>query len=197
MTLPVNRYIVPVISAVAGIGIGFALAWAWRWYRARAARLALIARITSISLDHARDVLIEDGNGGLMHVDYALLTPRGVLVLDVRDVAGNVFGSDQMSEWTVMDGPQRFTFINPQGALYDRVAAVKAIATQVPVEGRIVFTRRAVFPKGMPRFTSGIDSFLSEFPLGDRATAARAADPFMAAWERLKSRLVPSPTIKL
>jgi hypothetical protein len=188
--------IVPIASALAGIVLGFALAWAWRWYRQRAQRLALVARITSVALDHARDVLVEDGNGGLMHVDYALLTPRGVLVLDVRDVAGNVFGSDQMSEWTVMDGPQRFTFPNPQGALYDRVAAVKAIVAQVPVEGRIVFTRRAVFPKGMPRFTAGIDSFVSEFPLGDRASSASAAAPFMQPWERLKSRFVPSPLVK-
>jgi hypothetical protein len=188
-----NPIAVAAISVIAGIGIGFALAWAWRWYSARAQRLALIARITSVALDHARDVLVEDGNGGLMHLDYALLTPRGVLVLDVRDVAGNVFGSDQMSEWTVMDGAQRFTFTNPQAALYDRVAAVKAIATQVPVEGRIVFTRRAVFPKGMPRFTSGIDSFLSDFPLGDRANSERTAAPYMDAWTRLKSKLVPSP----
>jgi hypothetical protein len=192
----VNPILISIVSAAAGIGLGFGLAWGWRWYRARTQRLALVARITSIALDHARDVLIEDGNGGLIHVDYVLLTPRGVLVLDVRDVAGNVFGSDQMSEWTVMDGTQRFTFINPQGALYDRVAAVKAVATQVPVEGRIVFTRRAVFPKGMPRFTAGIDSFLSEFPLGEPATAARVAESFMPAWERLKSRLVPSPTIR-
>ncbi|MCC6173133.1 MAG: hypothetical protein IT481_14015, partial [Gammaproteobacteria bacterium] len=111
----------------------------------------------------------------------------------LRDVAGNVFGSDQMSDWTVMDGAQRSTFTNPQSALYDRVAAVRAIAGSVPVEGRIVFTRRAVFPKGLPRFTLGEDSMLSDYPLGDRDVAERAAGQFRTYWENLKAQLAPSP----
>jgi hypothetical protein len=187
---------IAVVAVLAGIGIGLAIAWAWRWYRERSQRLALIASITSISLDHVRDVLVPDGNGLMLHLDYALLTPRGLLVIDLRDVAGNVFGSDQMNEWTVMDRAHRFTFPNPQGALYDRVAAVRAVANNVPVEGRIVFTRRASFPKGLPRFTVGIDSLLSEFPLGERSSAERAAAAFTTAWQRLRETLTPSPMIK-
>ena len=83
---------------------------------------------------------------------------RGVVVIDLRDVKGNIFGGDQMAEWTVMDGAQRFTFTNPQSALYDRIAAVKAIAGDVPVEGRIVFTRRGKFPKGLPKWTLMLDA---------------------------------------
>ncbi|MFO1427575.1 MAG: nuclease-related domain-containing protein [Steroidobacteraceae bacterium] len=188
--------LVAIVAALSGIFIGIGLAWGWRRYRLRALREALVARITSVALDHARDVLIDDGNGEALHLDYVMLTPRGVLVIDVRDVAGNVFGSDQMSDWTVMDGSQRFTFQNPQGGLYDRVAAVKAVLQDVPVEGRIVFTRRAVFPKGMPRFAAGMDTFLSEFPLGDRSGAERAAAPFMAGWQRLRNALRPSPMVK-
>ena len=96
--------------------------------------------------------------GGGFHVDFLLLTMRGVVVVDLRDVQGNIFGGDQMAEWTVMDGPQRFTFTNPQSALYDRIAAVKAIAGEVPVEGRIVFTRRGKFPKGLPKWTLMLDA---------------------------------------
>jgi len=49
-----------------------------------------------------------------------------------------------------MDGPRRFTFTNPQSALYDRIAAVRGVAGEVPVEGRIVFTRRGKFPRDCP-----------------------------------------------
>ena len=140
--------------------------------------------------------MVQDGNGGVLHLDFVLLTPRGILVIDLRDVSGNVFGSDQMSDWTVMDGAQRFTFTNPQSALYDRVAAVRAIAGSVPVEGRIVFTRRAVFPKGLPRFTLGEDSMLSDYPLGDRVVAEQAAGQYRTYWENLKSQLAPSPLAK-
>ena len=45
-----------------------------------------------------------------------------------------------------------------RAALYDRIAAVKAVAGEVPVEGRIVFTRRGKFPKGLPKWTLMVDS---------------------------------------
>ena len=38
---------------------------------------------------------------------------------------GAVFGGDQMIEWTVIGKKRRFTFANPQHALYDRMAAVR------------------------------------------------------------------------
>ena len=94
-------------------------------------------------------------------------------MIDLRDVQGNIFGGDQMAEWTVMDGPQRFTFTNPQSALYDRIAAVKAVAGDVPVEGRIVFTRRGKFPKGLPKWTLMVDSLRAEFPTADFECARR------------------------
>ena len=82
---PLNSITIAVVAVLAGIGIGLGLAWLWRWYRLRRQRLALIARITSVSIDHVRDVLVPDGNGGVMHLDYVLLTPRGLLVIDLRD----------------------------------------------------------------------------------------------------------------
>ena len=113
--------------------------------------------------EHLMDMLVPDGMGGGYHVDFLLLTMRGVVVIDLRDVKGNIFGGDQMAEWTVMDGPRRHTFTNPQSALYDRIAAVKAVAGEVPVEGRIVFTRRGKFPKGLPKWTLMLDALQGEF----------------------------------
>lgn len=164
----------------------------WRRYRLYRARKALHATITAAAFDHLVDVLVPDGMGGSFHVDFLLLTPRGILVIDLRDVRGNVFGGDQMSEWTVMDGPRRSTFANPQSGLYDRVAAVKALAGEMPVEGRIVFTRRARFPKGLPKWTLTIDSLRSEFPAVDRSALSAAVGRFEAEWARVKASVSPS-----
>ena len=147
--------------------------WAWRWYRHYRARRALRAAVTAGASDHLIDSLVPDGMGGGFHVDYLLLTLRGVVVVDLRDVRGNIFGGDQMAEWTVIDGPRRFTFTNPQSALYDRIAAVKAVAGEVPVEGRIVFTRRGKFPKGLPKWTLMIDALRAEFPQADFESSGR------------------------
>jgi len=177
---------------VAAVAFGWGLSWLWRWYRKRRARKALIANITAVGADHLMDVLVPDGMGGFFHVDFVLLTPRGVVVLDLRDVSGNVFGGDQMNEWTVMDGAQRYTFVNPQSALYDRIAAVKALAGEMPVEGRVVFTRRAKFPKGLPKWTLMVDALSSDFPAVDRALMSGVIERFGAGWQHIKGSVTPS-----
>lgn len=164
---------------------------AWRRYRARR---ALLARFEAIAVEHLQDVLLPDGNGGWFHVDFVLLTPAGVVVVDLRDVVGLVFGSEQMTEWTVMQTTRRFTFANPLGPLYDRIAVVRQIAGEgVPVEGRVVFTDRGSFPKGHPPHVTRLASLTTEFPPLDRALATPAAERFRDAWQRLRSASSPSP----
>ena len=125
-------------------------------------------------------------------MDFLLLTMRGMVVIDLRDVKGNIFGGDQMAEWTVMDGARRFTFTNPQSALYDRIAAVKAVAGDVPVEGRIVFTRRGKFPKGLPKWTLMLDALRAEFATAEFDAPGESAAQFREGWQRLKDTVKPS-----
>lgn len=190
---PVTR--LPLLAWVAAAGAA-ALAWGLyamsRWYRRYRARKRLVAAVTAVAVDHLVDVLVPDGMGGSIHVDFMLLTARGIVVIDLRDVSGNVFGGDQMDEWTVMDGAHRFTFVNPQSALYDRIAAVKALAGDTPVEGRIVFLQRAKFPKGLPRWTLVLESLKAEFPATDPSGVANVREQFGEAWGRLRSAVVPS-----
>src|SRR5215469_8107453 len=180
------------VLVVAAAVLGFLLFWVWRWYRGYRARKALHAAVIAGCADHLMDSLVPDGMGGSFHVDFLLLTLRGVVVIDLRDVKGNIFGGDQMADWTVMDGARRFTFTNPQSALYDRIAAVKAVAGDVPVEGRIVFTRRARFPKGVPKFTLMLDALRAEFPPADFEPHAEATAPLSDGWRRLKDTVKPS-----
>jgi len=177
---------------VLAVALAFALFWAWRAYRRYRARKALRAAVTGGAADHLANALVPDGMGGGFHVDYLLLTMRGVIVIDLRDIRGNIFGGDQMAEWTVMDGARRFTFTNPQSALYDRIAAVKAVAGDVPVEGRIVFTRRGTFPKGLPKWTLMVDALRAEFPLIEYQSHAEATAPLSEGWRRLKEAVKPS-----
>jgi hypothetical protein len=176
------------ILIVCAVAFGFALAMVWRWYGRYRARKALRVAVTGGAADHLANALVPDGMGGSIHVDYLLLTQRGVVVIDLRDVRGNIFGADQMQDWTVMDGAHRFTFTNPQGGLYDRIAAVKAVAGDCPVEGRIVFTPRGRFPKGLPKLTVMLEGLRAEFPTTPSAAEAR----FREAWQRLKASARPS-----
>jgi hypothetical protein len=97
-----------------------------------------------------------------------------------------------MSAWTVMHRAQRFTFVNPQTGLYDRIAAVRALAQGLPVDGRIVFTARGQFPKGLPRHTLMLDSLPSEFPVADRETMRTLLERWMPGWSAIRKSVAPS-----
>ncbi len=179
-----------VIALLAALGAG--AFYVWRWEQRRRMRQVRTFAVTSCGFDHMRDVLVPDGQGSALHVDFLLLTARGVIVIDLRDIAGNIFGGDQMSAWTVMHRSQRFTFDNPQTGLYDRIAAVKAISQGVPVDGRIVFTSRGRFPKGLPRHVLMLDSLPSEFPVSDRETMRTLLERWMPAWSSIRKAVTPS-----
>lgn len=167
-----------------------------RAYQRRARRKSLLARLERVALAAAHQVLVPDGMGGFIHIDHILLTPRGILVLDTRRVAGLIFGGDQMSDWTVMGRGHRYTFDNPQPALYDRIAAVKSVVGDAPVEveGRLLFSNVGKFTKGIPKWVVMLDGIEVEFPVVDRGSAAVAADdPLQDAWNRLGKQLRPSP----
>jgi hypothetical protein len=165
-----------------------------RAYQRRARRKSLLARLERVASAAAHQVLVPDGMGGFIHIDHVLLTPRGVLVLDTRRVAGLIFGGDQMSDWTVMGRGHRYTFDNPQPALYDRIAAVKAIVGDVPVEGRLLFSNVGKFTKGIPKWVVMLDGIEVEFPVVDRGSREFAAsDDYQDSWNRLVAQLRPSP----
>jgi Nuclease-related domain len=177
----------------AALTVGALGYFGMRAYQRRARRKSLLARLESVALASAHQVLVPDGMGGFIHIDHVLLTPRGVLVLDTRRVAGLIFGGDQMSDWTVMGRGHRYTFDNPQPALYDRIAAVKAIVGEVPVEGRLLFSNVGKFTKGIPKWVVMLDGIEVEFPVVESNGADRAPESFAEAWARLTSQLQPSP----
>lgn len=185
-----NRVILVVVGAVIFIAL---LVYLVRALRARAADKRLHQSIVSVAVEHLHNVLVPDGNGATMHIDYLLLTSRGLVVIDLRSQRGNIFGGDQMTQWTVMNGASRATFQNPQHALYDRVAAVRALAGELPVEGRILFTRRARFPKGLPRWTLMVDSLGAEFPPVASDAGRDWLGHFSKEWQAIVAASRPSP----
>jgi hypothetical protein len=165
-----------------------------RAYQRRARRKSLLARLERVALAAAHQVLVPDGMGGFIHIDHILLTPRGILVLDTRRVPGLIFGGDQMSDWTVMGRGHRYTFDNPQPALYDRIAAVKAVVGDVPVEGRLLFSNVGKFTKGIPKWVVMLNGIEVEFPVVDRGGhASPNSDQHTDAWSHLVAQLRPSP----
>jgi hypothetical protein len=181
-----------ILIGIAALAVLAGLVQLYRWQRRRRARRELLATVTGSGFEYLQNVLVPDGQGGNLHIDFLLLTARGVVVIDLRDVAGNIFGGDQMTQWTVMHHARRFTFTNPQTGLYDRIAAVRALASDIPVEGRILFTRRGRFPKGLPKYTLLLDSLGAEFPPVEREAMRTVLERWLPVWQRLCAATSPS-----
>jgi hypothetical protein len=180
------------LQALAMAAVVAAGVYALARYRSFRARRRLIEAVKRVAYESLMNVMVPDGMEGHFHLDFLLLTQRGILVVDLRTIAGNVFGGDQMSEWAVMTRNRRYSFQNPQQALYDRLAAVKMLAGDAPVDGRIVFTSRAHFPKGMPKYVLMLDSLAAEFAPVDKAAMEAHVAKFRAGWEHVKRNTIPS-----
>jgi hypothetical protein len=157
----------------------------WGWSIARRRRRDIDRRLRDACQGVLANFVIPDGNGAEIQVQYALLTPRGILIIDLKDVEGHVFGSEAMQDWTVIADDRRFTFANPQPGLWDRVAAVKRLTPEIPVTGFVAFTGRARFTKGQPRSVVLLEPLLQELEK-DAGTARQGGEAYLAAWDRLR-----------
>lgn len=156
----------------------------------------LETRLAAVSRDVISNVLIPDGEGGEIHLDYVLLLPDRILLLDIRQLTGNVFGSDTMQDWTVINGSRRFTFANPQHALYDRLAALRRLLPGAQISGVIAFGSGAIIKKGMPTDVTELESLLTK--LQRLAGPANAASPALDdAWVRLRQEAVVAQVARL
>jgi hypothetical protein len=185
----IEQWGLQALGMLAALALGFYALTSYRRFRAR--RL-LIATVDAVGYETLVNVMVPDGMDGYYHLDFLALTQRGILIVDLRKNGGNVFGGDQMSEWAVMTRKRRYSFANPQQALYDRLAAVRRLAGDVPVEGRIVFTSKANFPKGMPKYVLMLESLGAEFAPVDKGTMASYVDRFREGWQQVKRHTVPS-----
>ncbi|HEX5787229.1 MAG TPA: nuclease-related domain-containing protein [Woeseiaceae bacterium] len=171
----------------AGAAAVLLLLWGgWRWYARRGTRLDQV--LEQIGFDRIRNLVLPNGDDGEILIDQLLLTAQGLLVLEVKNVQGTVFGSDKMQDWTVIAADRRFTFPNPQPGLYDRIAAVRDIVRQVPVAGRILFLDGAAFPKGVPQLVSTLDELAVQFGEHNELSAHVKVEAFLPHWEALKKR---------
>jgi Nuclease-related domain len=165
----------------------FLLVRAWR--RRRGARLS--QALHDVAIDRLQNVLVPDGMGGQIQVEHLLLTANGLVVIDVKEFEGTIFAGDRMAEWTVIGQRGRFTFPNPLGTLYDRVAALKQIVRDVPVVGFILFGAGADFTKGRPKDVVLPAELVERYQKPDQVDLERLLVAFAPQWERVKASIEP------
>ena len=157
---------------------------------ARSSREALEA----VAIDRLQNVLVPDGMGGQIQVEHLLLTGQGLVVIDAKSFVGTIFASERMAEWTVIGKQGRFTFPNPLGTLYDRVAALRQLVRDVPVAGHVLFAGRRGFHEGpAARRACRPPSSSSAIAGPTQADLERLLVAFAPHWDRVKAAIEPAP----
>jgi hypothetical protein len=165
----------------------------WLWRRSVVRKRGGIAyAMRSVAVDELRDVLIPDGMGGQIHIEHLLLTAKGILVLNVKQFTGTIFASDRMDDWTSMGPTGRAVFTNPQGDLYDRVAAVRQLIRDVDVAGFVMFPSDADFSKGRPKDILLPAELLERYARPERADIERHIEAYAPHWEKIRSACQPA-----
>jgi len=179
------------LALITGLGAVVVLSLLIYLWRRRGGRSSDPLR--AVSVKSLQDILLPDRMGGLIHLQHVLLTAKGFVVLDLKTVSGTVFGGDRLDEWTVIGSAQRFTFPNPQRALYDRVAALKTIVRDMPVTGHILFFDDAEFSKGRPSDVIFPGELQERYRKPDSAELERLMEAFQPHWEQVLEASEPAP----
>src|SRR5512135_3531805 len=113
--LPLWLWIVFAVAALTALGY-----FVRQKVRMHRARKAIDNVISSVAYDELRNVLLPTGTGDQIHVNYLLLTQKGLLALDLFDVHGMIFAGEKMEQWSVFGPKRHFMISNPLPMLYDR-----------------------------------------------------------------------------
>ena len=188
LNVDTNPWLLPVV-AIAVLLIALLI---WRVIRGRSGQFERV--LNDISFDRLQGLVIPSADEGEILIDHLILTSQGLLILEIKEVTGTVFGGDKLQDWTVISETGRFTFNNPQPALYDRIAAVRQIVRQVPVAGRVLFLDGAEFTKGVPNLVCSIEELADEFGEPDKNAAKSKIEAFKPHWELIRKQALSAQT---
>ncbi len=174
----------PLLPLVAAPAL-LLLLGAWWYLRRTAEARSLRKAIRSIASEYRKELVIPDGMDGEIQLQHVLLTARGILVMDLKRASGPVFAGEKLEDWAVMEGNRRFRFKNPLAALRARTAAVRAVAKDVPVHGRIVFLGAPDFVGGRPDQVVTLEELEGEFSSSARS-GTEAIRAFHSSWQQIQ-----------
>lgn len=105
--------------------------------------------------------------GGTTQVDHILICPKGVFVIETKNMAGVVFGVPSRNIWKQVVRDKLFEFKNPLHQNYQHQQTVIDVLDFIPsnaVISTVVFSGSATFGWGMPEnvFTpAGLSKFIT------------------------------------
>jgi len=140
--------------------------------------------IKKISSAFLKNIALDLGEDQYAYFDYILLNKDGILVLEFKDYAGHIFGSEQINEWTQVIEGKSYKFANPFFELERKIELLGQIVPDQAINAVIFFTDNADLPKGRPQNVLLIKELIAHF---GKADAAEIPETGKSAWLQLKT----------
>lgn len=96
------------------------------------------------------DLFIDKYGDEFHHVDYLLVIDTRLVLVKYYNYIGNIYGSDNISEWTQTIGHSGFKFNNPLRELRELVNQIKEKLSDFDISFYVMFSDKSNFPKQMP-----------------------------------------------
>ena len=140
--------------------------------------------IKKISSAFLKNISLDLGEDQYAYFDYILLNKDGILVLEFKDYAGHIFGSEQINDWTQVIGGKSYKFANPFFELERKIELLRQVVPGQAINAVIFFTDNADFPKGRPPNVLLIKELLAHF---GKVDAGEIPETGKSAWLHLKT----------
>lgn len=149
----------------------------------RSANYRMATMLKPYRKDEIKNFIIPDGIGGLLEIEHLILLDQGLLLVEIYPMSGNLFGADEIDQWSQIIRGKSFKFVNPLRHIWISRQAIQALAPKTPVFCRIIFTADSAFPKGKPDEVSVLDSLAADLDV--IKTAPIVTEKAQHSWDQI------------
>ena len=139
--------------------------------------------VRRIGVEVIRNIALPDGMDGKVSIENIVLTAGGIYILPIKRYCGIIFAADNIETWTQVIGKRSYKFPNPLTELDAYVMAVRNLIPNITVEGRILVTSDATFPKGKPDRVIPVSTITEVLAVDKGEVSTQLRD----AWDKLKA----------
>ncbi|MBI3774725.1 MAG: NERD domain-containing protein [Gammaproteobacteria bacterium] len=164
-TLVEQDWLVTAIAVTIAVVVTMVLPIVLRSYRRDAEQRRVAKIVKNLNIAYLKNVAFPDSMDGYVFVDYLLLTPAGIVVLDLQDYNGFIFGGPNIDQWTQMVRQRGYKFENPLHQNAWRLQIIRSFVKDAPLIGKVVFSSVSQFPKGIPEGVSHVSTLNEELAL--------------------------------
>jgi len=119
------------------------------------------------------DLFISRFGDEFQHIDYLMVIDKRIVLVKYYNYIGNIYGAENISEWTQTIGHSGFKFNNPLRELRELVIQIKEKISDFEVGFYIMFSDKSNFPKQMPDGVIKRSALIEELKSSDRVKQSR------------------------